>query len=79
MDKNISFEESMTALEKLVSELESGELTLDQSISDFEKAVSLIGICQSKLDEAEQRVRAITTAADGTLTDVPFSTDFDED
>ena len=78
MSKNMSFEESMAALENLVRSLESGELTLDESISSFEEAVKLIGICQNKLDEAEQRVRALTTAPDGSVTDVPFSVGADE-
>ena len=70
--KEIKFEEVMTKLEGEVKKLESGNMTLDESIAAFEEAVKLIAECNKQLDSAERRVRLLTEAADGTITDVPF-------
>jgi exodeoxyribonuclease VII small subunit len=72
MKKNINFEEAMSSLEEIVKKLESGTLTLDESISEFENAVKLVKICNEKLEAAEQRVRILTEGQDGTVTDMPF-------
>lgn len=70
--KDINFEEAMTRLEGEVKKLESGNMSLDESIAAFEEAVKLIRICNEKLENAERRVRILTEAADGSITDVPF-------
>lgn len=72
MKKNINFEEAMSSLEEIVKKLESGTLTLDESISEFENAIKLVKICNEKLEAAEQRVRILTEGQDGTVTDKPF-------
>lgn len=70
--KDINFEEAMTRLEGEVKKLESGNMTLDESIAAFEEAVKLIRICNDRLENAERRVRILTETADGSITDVPF-------
>ena len=70
--KDMKFEEAMTKLEGEVKKLESGNMSLDESIAAFEEAVKLIGVCNKQLDNAERRVRLLTEAADGSITDVPF-------
>ena len=70
--KDMKFEEAMTKLEGEVKKLESGNMSLDESIAAFEEAVKLIGVCNKQLDDAERRVRLLTEAADGSITDVPF-------
>ncbi len=55
-----TFEESMKELEEVVAKLESGEVTLDESLKLFEKGIKLSSICQKKLDEAERRVKILT-------------------
>ena len=70
--KDINFEEAMTRLEGEVKKLESGNMTLDESIATFEEAVKLIRICNEKLENAERRVRVLTETSDGSITDVPF-------
>ena len=72
--KEISFEEAMSRLEGEVKRLESGSMSLDESISAFEEAVKLVKICNEKLEAAEQKVRLLTEFSDGTVTDVPFDT-----
>ena len=76
--KDLTFEESIEALEASLARLESGELTLDGSLSEFEKAVGLVKYCSEKLEDAKQRVRILTEGADGAVTDVPFAVDKNE-
>ena len=72
MKENIKFEEAMLSLEDIVRRLESGSLSLDESLEAFEKAVALVKICNDKLSFAEQRVRILTEGSDGTVSDAPF-------
>lgn len=51
-----NFEASLEKLEGIVNALEAGELTLEESLSTFEEGVKLTRLCQSALQEAEQRV-----------------------
>ncbi len=70
--KEINFEDAISGLEEKVRRLESGELTLDESIKTFEEAMSLVNICNKKLEKAEQKVRILTEGADGSVTDSEF-------
>ena len=72
--ENKSFESSLSELEEAVKRLESGELSLDESIAEFEKAVGLVRLCTSRLEEAESRVRILTEDKDGAISDSPFDT-----
>ena len=78
MKKNMKFEEAMIALEDIVKKLESGSVSLDESLSAFEEAVSLVKFCNEKLETAEQKVRILIEGADGEITDKPFSEFADE-
>ena len=69
---NINFEEAIKKLESEVKRLESGNMSLDESIDAFESAIKLVKICNEKLENAERRVRILTENADGTMTDMPF-------
>ena len=73
--KDIKFEEAMQRLESEVKKLESGNMTLDQSIESFEEAVKLVKICNEKLESAERRVRILTESGDGSITDLPFDSE----
>ncbi len=72
MDKKMKFEDAMALLEATVARLESGSLGLDDAIAEYEKAVGLVKICNERLADAEQRVRLLTEAADGSVSDLPF-------
>ena len=72
MKNNVTFEESMRALDEAVSKLESGSLTLDESLATFEEAVKLIKVCNEKINSAEQKVKMLIQNADGSVTDAPF-------
>jgi exodeoxyribonuclease VII small subunit len=59
------FEEHLAELEALVDTLERGDLTLEQSLAAFERGVLLTRTCQKALDSAEQKVRILTSSAEG--------------
>jgi exodeoxyribonuclease VII small subunit len=64
-DKAVSemtFEEAMAALEQVVTQLERGEVPLDQSISLYEKGAALKAHCATKLKSAEEKVELIRAA-----------------
>ena len=54
-----NFEESMTALEKIVRELERGDLPLEESLKLFEAGVKLSRECQERLRQAERRIELL--------------------
>jgi exodeoxyribonuclease VII small subunit len=62
----LSFEEAYGQLEEVVAKLESGEMTLEESVSLFERGKELAAHCQSLLDKAELRVKKLSD--DGSLT-----------
>ena len=68
----MNFEEAIMKLETEVKRLESGNMTLDESIDAFEEAIKLVKICNERLENAERRVRILTEAQDGSITDAPF-------
>jgi len=53
------FEASLDELEKIVRELEAGDLPLERSIALFERGVELSGHCRKQLEDAETRVEAL--------------------
>ncbi len=67
-----TFEESMLELEKVVSKLESGDITLDESLKLFEKGIKLSKNCQKMLDEAEKKVKILTASDDGSMEEKDF-------
>ncbi len=59
-----SFETGLEELEKIVKEMESGELPLERAISLFEKGMALSESCRKQLDEAETRVEILMQRGD---------------
>lgn len=55
----IDFEKSLEELERLVEQMERGELTLEESLRHFERGIELTRACQSALQAAEQRVEKL--------------------
>ena len=54
-----SFEESLAELEKIATEIEKGDIGLEQAISEFEKGIKLSKECSEKLDDAEKRINIL--------------------
>ena len=55
-----TFESSLEELERIVRELEQGELTLEKSLELFEQGVKLSRECQERLNQAERRIEMLT-------------------
>ena len=55
-----NFETSLEKLEELVGSLENGELSLDESIDQFENGIKLYKSCRDLLDKAEKKVNVLT-------------------
>lgn len=63
--QNQNFEASLAALEKIVRELERGELPLEKSLELFERGVRLSRECQERLQQAERRIEVLLQRGDG--------------
>ncbi len=57
--KSFNFEEALEELETLVTSMEEGELSLEESLQAFEKGIKLTRECQSALKKAEQKVQVL--------------------
>ena len=71
MKKN-SFEEAMKQLEKIVQELETGDLPLETAIQKFEEGVKLSKLCSRKLDETEKKITMLLEDSEGKRIPKPF-------
>ncbi len=64
----MSFEQAMAELEEVLTRLEKGDVALDESIALYERGAELKKRCETKLREAEEKVAAIQTDAEGNPT-----------
>lgn len=71
-DNQMTFETAMARLEAIVRELEKGESTLDGSLGLFEEGIGLVKFCNSRLDQAEQRVNILVAGENGEMTEKNF-------
>ena len=55
----VDFEHSLDELEQLVTRMDGGELSLDESLASFERGIGLFRHCQQSLQQAELRVRLL--------------------
>ncbi len=62
----LSFEDALAELEKIVRGLEGGQQKLEDAIASYERGAGLRRHCEAKLAQAEARVQAIVERADGT-------------
>lgn len=60
VDSNITFEDAMKRIEEIVSVLENGNSSLDESLELFEEATKLCAFCNKRLETAEQKVKSLT-------------------
>lgn len=67
-----TFEESISELEEIVSQLEGGDVTLDESLTLFEKGIKLSKSCQKMLDSAEKKVSVLMMSDDGEMVKEDF-------
>ena len=64
-DKELSFEAALARLEEVVTEMEGGQLTLEQSISRFEEGMKLSRFCAAQLNAIEHRIEVLVRKSDG--------------
>ena len=70
--ENMSFEEALSELEKIVRQLESGGADLKSSIDSYERGMALKKLCEGKLKEAQTKIEKITLSADGKVSTESF-------
>ena len=75
--KNVNLEKSLSDLENLVDELESGDLPLEKAMKKFEEGIKLTRNCQAALKDAEQKVEILLKSAGGDEALEDFTADDD--
>jgi exodeoxyribonuclease VII small subunit len=76
---NRKFEDELADLEGIVSQIDSGELSLEESIAAFERGVALVRSLNQKLDEVERRVELLIRDSRGELKRSPYQGDLARD
>lgn len=71
-DEQKKFEDELSDLEAIVARIDSGELSLEESISAFERGVGLVRSLNRKLDDAEQKVEVLMRNTQGDLKTTPY-------
>ena len=66
-DKEMQFEEAFKRLEVIVGNLESGDLSLEESMKLFQEGIGLTEACKSRLEDAEQKIKLLLKDSDGKL------------
>ena len=71
-EKELNFEETMENLEKIVQELEKGDLNLDDSIAKFEEGIKLSKSASKYLEEAEKKITILVNDEEGNIKEEEF-------
>lgn len=71
-DADKSFEDAMLELENIVSMLEKGDTTLEESIANFQQGIELSRYCAAKLDKAEKKISILLQDEEGKLIEKDF-------
>lgn len=75
----LKFEKAMEELKGIVSQLEGGNLPLEEALSLFERGVQLTRYCNRKLDEAEKKVEILLRDEGGNISIEPFEPSLKEE
>jgi exodeoxyribonuclease VII small subunit len=70
--EGLKFEQALERLEKIVAEMESSELPLDEVVGRFEEGTRLVRFCAQKLEQAEKKIEILARKKDGTATTEAF-------
>jgi exodeoxyribonuclease VII small subunit len=68
----MKFEDALKRLEKIVEELEGGDLPLEESLSRYEEGIRLSGLCARKLEQAKKKIEMLVKTGDGQYARRPF-------
>ena len=71
--KEMKFENALAKLEKTVEELESEEVSLEDSLKKFEEGINLVRFCSRKLEEVEKKIEILVKEQGGETKKEPFS------
>ena len=71
----VKFEKAIQRLEKIVDDLEKGELDIDKSLEIFEEGIKMSRVCSKKLNEAEAKIEKLTRDQKGELVSELFPVD----
>ena len=71
-ENTMTFENAMSRLEEIVGKLESGKVSLDESLKLYEEGIELVRLCSDTLDKAEQKIKIVKTGSNGTKTEEEF-------
>jgi exodeoxyribonuclease VII small subunit len=71
-EAELNFEAAMDRLEKIVEQMESGKLPLEDLIVRYEEGMNLVKVCQERLATAEQKIEVIARTSAGKITVKPF-------
>ena len=72
MKEEKTFEENLKELEDIATNLESGDLGLDEAIKEFEKGIKLSKECSNKLDEAEKKINILVQGEEENIKEENF-------
>lgn len=73
MEKNKNFEDMMKDLEQIAKDLESGELSLDESVKKFEEGMEISKSCSKILEDAEKKITILIKDSNGDIAEENFS------
>ena len=68
----MKFEEALKRLEKIVEDLENGELSLDDALTKYEEGIRLSKLCSKRLEDAKKKVEILLKSEDGSIKLKPF-------
>jgi len=75
----IKFEKAIQRLEKIVDDLEKGEMDIDKSLEIFEEGIKMSRVCSKKLNEAEAKIEKLTKDQKGELVTELFPVEEEND
>ena len=70
--KKIIFEKSLEKLEKIVEELENGDMALDSSLKKYEEGINLAGECLGQLEAAKNTIEVLVKSNTGKFTEKQY-------
>jgi len=76
---DLKFEDCLARLEQIVSQLEAGQLSLEDSLKVFEEGIGLARHCAKYLADAERRIEVLAKDDTGALSQKPFAFNPDEE
>ena len=69
---NLSYEEAVRELEKILDQLENGDCSLEESTQEFKRGIKLYNYCNDLITKVEGEVKVLLEEEKGDMTEVPF-------